>query len=202
MISRAAPRPISCVSLAQLSAAAYLPLGQRLTFGATARLGVLVPLGPKNSPNPPRSHLVDRFVLGGPHSLWGFRTHGAGPREQRHTATGLPGPTTPYDSLGGEILGAAALSVSTPLPGKLAVHGVRAQAFAAAGTLQQVRDLSAAPSLSEALGAGMRACVGVGLVAPTQFGRAEINLTHVLRKRPTDLVQRHGVQIGVSATVY
>ena len=56
--------------------------------------------------------------------------------------------------------------------------------------------------MASTLHAGVRACVGVGLAVPTQFGRLELNMTHVVRKQPNDLLQRNGLQFGVSASVY
>ena len=48
-------------------------------------------------------------------------------------------------------------------------------------------------------GGALRACVGVGIAVPTRLGRLELNLTHVLRRQPTDSLQRNGWQIGMSA---
>lgn len=174
--------------------------------GAVAAASHLPP--PQPLLPPPGVTICDRFFLGGAHSLWGFRTNGVGPREQRHTASGLVNPRTPSDALGGDVLLSATVDLTGRLPGELPERaGARFRIFGSAGALHSLGAISAevgegpnatAGAAARAVGAGMRAVVGAGLVFPTPLGRLELNLTHVLRTMPGDAVVRNGIQIGVS----
>lgn len=151
--------------------------------------------------------ILDRYFLGGPHSLWGFRTHGVGPREQRHTASEVVSAKTPSDALGGELLVQATVDVSAQLPGEIFERaGARVHLFGSTGALHALSAINAVAgngsdatmsSVARAIGGGLRAVVGAGLVVPTPLGRFELNLMHVLQRQPGDSVVRSGIQIGV-----
>ena len=177
-----------------LTASAFTPLlHPRVSLGASVHAGLLLPVG---SCYGQESHVCDRFFLGGPGSLWGFRTRGVGPRELRHSPTGegAHGPSAPRDSLGGDVMAVGTARLSVRLPGKkLEEANVRAHAFASAGGLQSLAQLNSDGSFFPSL----RACVGVGLAIPTALGRVELNLTHVTKRRSDDAVVRSGLQIGV-----
>ena len=176
-----------------LSASAFTPTRHpRVSLGVSVNAGLLLPVGNSYGTE---SHISDRFFLGGPGSLWGFRTRGVGPRELRHSPTGAAAlkPNAPRDSLGGDVMAAATARVDVRLPGKLEEANLRAHAFASAGGLQSLAQLNADGSLYPSL----RACVGVGLAMPSAIGRIELNLTHVLRRRPEDAVVRNGIQLGI-----
>lgn len=154
--------------------------------------------------------MCDRFFLGGAPSFRGFRTHGVGPREPRHAASGVaPAAATgasARDAVGGEVLSVATLSLSAPLAGaQLRAAGVRAQLFGSVGGLHAVRELRGEAGTSAEVASnlmrGARACVGAGLLIPTRLGRLELSLTHVLKRQQQDAVQRSGWQIGLSSTI-
>ena len=189
-----------------LSAAAIFPVlgaSSRLALSLSLDAGLLVPFG--STPRGRESSICDRFFLGGPGSLWGFRTRGCGLREYRHTSA-LTGPAapaaaegraTPRDSLGGDVMCASTVRLSCALPGKLEQLGMRAHAFASLGGLASLA--SSAAAASGGLGAPMfRLCGGVGVAMPTALGRLEVNLTHAARRRPEDAVVRNGLQVGLS----
>jgi len=137
----------------------------------------------------------------------------------RHVPNTPVGPRTPRDALGGDVMGAASVKLLTPLRGQFADYGVQAQAFASVGGLQSIGGFNASfdrgcgglPTGSS--GGGflrgvrtaasdmMRAVIGVGIGMPTQLGRLEVNLTHVLKKQPTDSFQKSGWQVGVSGSL-
>jgi len=171
-----------------LNAAVHVPLAHRLSLGLSVNAGVLLPMGGE-------SCVCDRFFLGGPGSMWGFRTRGVGPRELRHTPTGeaATGARAARDALGGDVMAVGTASLAVALPGKLEEVGMRAHAFASAGGLQSLATLHAEGAALPSL----RACAGVGVAVPTAVGRVELNLTHVLRRRPEDAVVRNGIQIGI-----
>ena len=93
-----APLPIgdSCFCKHSLTAAAFCPLlpSRRVAIGVQLQAGLLLPLKLPSSTPPAEvptagslteSNICDRFHLGGPGSLWGFRTRGVGPRDVRHS---------------------------------------------------------------------------------------------------------------------
>lgn len=182
-----------------------------------ARAGLLVPLGGSK-----KTHICDRFFLGGPGSdfgsLWGFRNSGVGPRQLRHTAAPAAAGRTPRDSLGGDVMGAATLKLIAPFGGQLRDYGIQAQAFVSAGSLESIADVRSvltSPTPHSAGAAGgqppgrlhsalrelVRASCGVGIGMPTQLGRLEIMMTHVLKKASTDASPRSGWQVGVSGSL-
>ena len=182
--------------------------GGKLDLKLSSHFGLLLPLGsPPEGAAAPTSHICDRFFLGGPGTFWGFRTHGVGPHEPRHgsPAAAAGGAKSLRDAVGGDVSATATAALSTPLPGKLAAAGVRAQVFGTVGGLHALGDLTATGgSLARVAGSfvrGARACVGAGIVVPTGIGRIEFNLTHVLRKRPEDAARRSGWQVGVSGSI-
>jgi outer membrane protein assembly factor BamA len=169
--------------------------------------------GGGGSPHP-ESCISDRFFLGGPGSLWGFRTRGCGPREPRNSplgdaplagatplaggapqAGGALGGKAPCDALGGDVMAVGTCSLSVALPGKFEQTRTRAHVFASAGGLTGLAALNAAGSFAPSL----RTCVGIGLAQPTSLGRVELNLTYVTRKLPSDAVVRNGIQFGIAA---
>ena len=71
---------------------------------------------------------------------------------------------------------------------------MRAHAFGSVGALQDLATLNREGAMLPSV----RACVGVGVHMPTPVGRLELNLTHVLKRRPEDAVVRNGLQIGIT----
>jgi outer membrane protein assembly factor BamA len=216
--SRGATSPASCSSQAGGSAcsSAYSSgVPDRRSYpDRSPRPGAAGSHSPRPQPllPPPGVTISDRFFLGGAHSLWGFRTNGVGPREQRNTASGVVGSRAPSDALGGDVLASATVDLTARLPGELPQRaGACFRVFGSAGALHSLGAISAAVGegpnattgvVARAVGAGMRAVVGAGLVFPTPLGRLELNLTHVLRAMPGDSVVRNGIQIGVSGPAY
>ena len=209
-----------------ITAAAFQPLmaNGRLTASVQVHAGVLLPLGGLFGGllgGPTESHICDRFFCGGPGSLWGFRTRGVGPRDERHSLASPPPPPSPrpagsgrssaaeptaaapkkppsissHDALGGDLLGVATASLSTTLPGNLAKSEGHAHIFASVGGLQGLAAVRAAGSVVPSL----RASVGAGVALPTPLGRLELNVVHVLRKAPSDASVGNGMQLGVTA---
>ena len=87
------PVPLGDVRFIKQSAAAaaVFPLlgsNGRLTFSLSLDAGLLVPFG--STPRGRESSICDRFFLGGPGSLWGFRTRGCGLPQYRHLGANRP----------------------------------------------------------------------------------------------------------------
>ncbi|EDN11232.1 hypothetical protein HCAG_07685 [Histoplasma mississippiense (nom. inval.)] len=98
--------------------------GFSLTTGA--RAGVLCPLGLDAARKPQLSRINDRFQLGGPTDVRGFRLSGIGPRE---------GP----DALGGDVFAACSANLLCPLPRVGAEKPLRLQAFVNCGRLLSLK---------------------------------------------------------------
>ena len=199
-----------------LSAAAFVPLlpDGLLSLGLSLSAGLLMPLGAAGSyssgAQPTPSCISDRFFLGGANSFRGFRTHGLGPREPRHAASGVAAAAargaSARDAVGGEVMNVATVSLSAPLAGaKLRDAGVRAHLFSSVGGLHAMRTLRGEAGTSAEVAAnlmrGTRVCVGAGLLVPTPMGRMELSLTKVLKRQGQDATQRSGWQLGLSGKI-
>lgn len=168
--------------------------GVSLTTGF--RAGLLYPLGLDSDSRPQLSRINDRFVLGGPTDVRGFRLCGLGPRE---------GP----DALGGDVYAAGSANLLFPLPRVGAEKPLRMQAFVNGGRLLPLRtSQKASPSgsgevqdamvstLSELQNGLPSVAAGVGIVYAHPVARFELNfsLPLVLRKGEEG---RKGLQLGI-----
>ncbi|KAB2577075.1 SAM50-like protein SPAC17C9.06 [Lasiodiplodia hormozganensis] len=143
---------------------------------------------------PTPSRINDRFQLGGPTDVRGFRLAGLGPRD---------GP----DAVGGDVFAAGSASLMLPLPRVGAETPLRLQAFVNAGrllALKERRDSEGNADAKESLKATLEelknglpsAAAGIGLVYAHPVARFEVNfsLPLVLRKGEQG---RKGVHFGV-----
>ncbi|KAJ5810506.1 SAM50-like protein [Penicillium pulvis] len=168
--------------------------GISLTTGF--RAGLLYPLGLESNSRPQLSRVNDRFLLGGPTDVRGFRLCGLGPRE---------GP----DSLGGDVYAAGSANLLFPLPRVGAEKPLRLQAFLNGGRLLPLRtSQKTAPSTSGEVQDAMISTIsdlqnglpsisaGVGIVYALPVARFELNfsLPLVLRKGEEG---RKGLQLGI-----
>ena len=142
--------------------------GAALSGSITA--GLLLPWGAKGA----ESMINDRFYLGGPSDLRGFRTHGVGPSGARQTGT------RGRDVLGGDIKLAATAAVSFNLPVELLLRwGIHGHTFATAGTLLPFSATSGIrrqpAQFARDLAQSVSCTCGVGVVLPTFLGRLEVS---------------------------
>ncbi|KAJ4322087.1 hypothetical protein N0V94_002555 [Neodidymelliopsis sp. IMI 364377] len=162
-----------------------LPFGNTgITLTAGLRGGLLYPLA--NKP----SRINDRFQLGGPNSVRGFRLGGLGPHDGS-------------DSVGGDVFAAGGASLLFPIPRVGKETPLRLQAFINGGRLLalpnpqsgDVKDSlkSTLASLKQELPS---AAAGLGLVYAHPIARFEINfsLPLVMRKEEQG---RKGLSFGV-----
>ncbi|KAJ5096239.1 hypothetical protein NUU61_005595 [Penicillium alfredii] len=167
-----------------------------VSFTTGFRAGLLYPLGLDSSPRPQLSRVNDRFLLGGPTDVRGFRLCGLGPRE---------GP----DALGGDVYAAGSANLLFPLPRVGADKPVRIQAFLNGGRLLPLRTSQKATptssgeardamvsTLSELHNGLPSVAAGVGIVYAHPVARFELNfsLPLVLRKGEEG---RKGLQLGI-----
>ncbi|KAI9596633.1 surface antigen-domain-containing protein [Syncephalis fuscata] len=142
-------------------------LGRGFHTSLTARGGLLLAM------QGDRIRINDRFTLGGPVSLRGFKTFGVGPRED-------------YDMIGGNIYYALGLSLFAPLP-KVDSERFKAHFFVNTGTLRLVdndrkeiskmlKDMYYRPTIS----------IGAGLIYWHSIARVELNFTLPLAAAASD----------------
>lgn len=167
-----------------------------VTFTTGLRAGVLCPLTLAAQDNPQPSHINDRFQLGGPTDVRGFRISGLGPRDGQ-------------DAVGGDVYAAGSANLLVPLPRLGPERPLRIQAFVNGGRLlalkskkkegqmtsEEVQE-SVKNTIAE-LGSGLPSlAAGIGLVYAHPVARFELNfsLPLVLRKGEEG---RKGLQFGV-----
>ncbi|KAL1917878.1 uncharacterized protein VTP21DRAFT_3712 [Calcarisporiella thermophila] len=154
------------------------PLGNDWVLSLSARGGLL------HSLNAIPSKINDRFFLGGPLSVRGFRTCGIGPRDKK-------------DALGGDAYWAAGASLLAPLYGKLRDWPLRLHLFANGGSLIQVKPgTPVKDSIASLYSTPPSASFGFGLVYRHSVVRIELNFSLPLCITATDQVKK-GVQLGL-----
>ncbi|KAK3991561.1 surface antigen-domain-containing protein [Cladorrhinum sp. PSN332] len=175
-----------------------------ISIGAGLRFGALYPLptgyaltGPANP-----SRINDRFQLGGPTDVRGFKLGGLGPHDGS-------------DSVGGDVFAAGSVNMLLPLPRTGADSPLRLQLFANGGRLVALQNSQKTEAAKASLKMGSNAvfnsvksavgelgnglpsiAAGVGLVYAHPVARFELNfsLPLVLRRGEEG---RKGLQVGV-----
>ncbi|KAK7281117.1 hypothetical protein RIF29_08826 [Crotalaria pallida] len=168
-----------------------------LNLGISA--GAVFPWGQgfmdKPSPLPERFYLGGDFspvcTLGGPVTLWGFKTRGLGPTEpRRQKRDGIfdeYDDSSRWDSIGGDLAVTAFADLSFDLPIRwLREHGIHGHVFAGAGntaklTQNEYKHFSPRKFLDS-----FRTSVGCGFVIPTRIFRLEGNFYYILRQDEHD----------------
>ncbi|KAI9778883.1 MAG: hypothetical protein M1839_007846 [Geoglossum umbratile] len=167
--------------------------GISLTTGL--RAGLLYPLALSEDASPQASRINDRFQLGGPTDVRGFRLAGLGPRD---------GP----DALGGDVYAAGSANLFFPFPRVGADKPLRLQAFINGGRLLALKNLgddnvdsqavqkSVSSTIAELRNGLPCLAAGVGIVYAHQVARFELNfsLPLVLRRGEEG---RKGLSLGV-----
>ncbi|PHH66520.1 hypothetical protein CDD81_6995 [Ophiocordyceps australis] len=174
--------------------------GTGISIGAGLRTGMLWPLplgfdfGGKALP----SRLNDRFMLGGPTDVRGFKLGGLGPHDGQ-------------DAAGGDFFAAGSVNMLFPLPYKGPDSGLRFQVFANGGrlialdnsgksgsehlTAQTIRQAMFG-AVSDVLSGSPSVAAGVGLVYAHPVARFELNFSLPLMLRQGE-VGTKGLQMGV-----
>ena len=166
-----------------------------VAFTTGLRAGLLYPLTLGNNSNPSLSRINDRFQLGGPTDVRGFRLSGLGPHDGS-------------DAVGGDVYAAGSANLFVPIPKVGPEKPFRLQAFVNGGrllALQQDKEgdmtgdevKTAMSETIEELGNGLPSiAAGVGLVYAHPVARFELNfsLPLVIRKGED---ARKGVQFGI-----
>jgi outer membrane protein insertion porin family len=184
-----------------------IPLGASgrsgVSVGAGLRLGAMYPLpmgfdfGGKAKP----SRIADRFLLGGPNDVRGFKLGGLGPHD---------GP----DAVGGDVYAAGGINVLLPVPYKGADSPLRFQVFLNGGRLaalrskgkdkQAVAEGMGGRAVRNAMARAMREitagppslAVGLGLVYAHPMARFEMNFGVPLAMARGEQATK-GLQFGV-----
>lgn len=174
-----------------------------ISFTAGLRGGLLYPLTLAGESSPSQSRLNDRFQLGGPTDVRGFRLNGLGPHDGE-------------DSVGGDVYAAGGASLYFPLPRTGKDTPLRLQAFINGGRLLALNDTRKGDSKDQAMDSsevarsvrqtvtelsnGLPSCAaGIGLVYAHPAARFEVNfsLPLVVRKGEEG---RKGLSFGVGLT--
>lgn len=170
-----------------------------IALNAGFRAGLLYPLLAGSSKALQPSRLSDRFQLGGPTDVRGFKISGLGPHDGQ-------------DAVGGDVYAAGGLSLLAPLPRTGVDTPLRLQAFINAGRLLALKGLPKdSPMTQESVSSGVKktvedlknglpsAAAGVGLVYAHPAARFEINFSVPLVRRREELT-RKGLQFGIGVT--
>ncbi|KAL5315312.1 hypothetical protein ACEPPN_016179 [Leptodophora sp. 'Broadleaf-Isolate-01'] len=165
--------------------------GVSLTGGFRAGMLYPLPVGFSSTSQP--SRINDRFQLGGPTDVRGFKISGLGPRD---------GP----DAVGGDIYAAGSANLLVPFPRVGKDSPLRMQFFANAGRLLALRDLgeqgsksaqkSVYSTVAQLADGAPSLAAGVGVVYAHPVARFEMNfsLPLILRRGEEG---RKGLQFGV-----
>lgn len=169
-----------------------------IAFTTSLRAGLLypLPLGLEEEAKP--SKIVDRFQLGGPTDVRGFRLSGLGPRDGA-------------DAVGGDVYAAGSANLLIPIPNVGLDKPFRLQAFVNGGRLFALPSSSKADETGRAVGKFQQTladslqelgnglptmAAGVGLVYAHPAARFELNFSLPLTLRKGEEA-RKGVQFGV-----
>lgn len=157
-----------------------------LNLGISA--GIIFPWGHgflnKPSPLPERFFLGGNFspvcTLGGPTTLWGFRTRALGPSEpQRQSSGGISddnADSSKRDFIGGDLAVTAFADLSFDLPMSwLREHGIHGHVFAGAGNIAKLTENEYRQFSPKKFLESFRTSVGCGIVIPTKIFRLEVS---------------------------
>lgn len=172
-----------------------------VSFTAGLRGGVLCPLGLRGE-QPAASRINDRFLLGGPTDVRGFRIAGLGPRDGA-------------DAVGGDVYAAGGASLLFPFPRVAKETPLRFQAFVNGGRLLALQDGRSAAEREKSGGLSAAAvqsslqktvaqladglpstAVGFGVVYALPVARFELNFSLPLVVRQGEEA-RKGISLGV-----
>lgn len=167
-----------------------------VSFTSGIRAGLLYPLPLGFDQNSRPSRLNDRFQLGGPTDVRGFRLSGLGPRDGA-------------DAVGGDVYAAGSANLLVPLPRLGAQKPLRMQAFINGGRLLALKNPGKQDSLDgksanenvystvAELGNGLPSVsAGLGLVYAHPIARFELNFSLPLLLRKGE-EGRKGLQFGI-----
>ncbi|CRG91480.1 SAM50-like protein SPAC17C9,06 [Talaromyces islandicus] len=167
-----------------------------VSFTTGLRAGLLYPLNLDWSAKPQPSRINDRFILGGPTDVRGFRQAGLGPHDGN-------------SAVGGDVYAAGSANLLIPLPRAGKDSPLRFQAFVNGGRLlalrtsqkespktpDEVKD-AIASTITE-LGNGLPSiAAGVGLVYAHPAARFELNFSLPVVQRKGE-EGRKGLQLGI-----
>lgn len=173
-----------------------------ISVSASLRGGLLYPLALPGASKPSASRINDRFFLGGPTDIRGFRFNGLGPHDG-------------HDAVGGDVYAAGGISLLAPFPRVGKDSPLRLQAFINGGRLLALPNIAREKShghredmtgreirqaVGDAfaeLGSGLPSfAAGVGLVYALPVARFELNFSLPIAIRRGEQA-RKGLQLGV-----
>jgi len=192
----------------ELNAHVVIPFNYGLGITLSGSAGVVLPWGDNWSTQV--TSISDRFFIGGPSSLRGFRTRGIGPSDARRQgkelegkqsekSSGKPNKESKRDYLGGDLKWTGFAALTWRLPNRfLKALDAQAQLFVDAGNLVPLSGLGVEGMrrTRDHLFQDFRVTTGVGITFPTRIGRVELNYCNVRRFKENDRVKQ-GFQFGI-----
>ncbi|KAI8922700.1 surface antigen-domain-containing protein [Entophlyctis helioformis] len=163
----------------ELDTQASIPLPFGFNISTSLRGGLIYPLGFGVEP---RNRVNDRFFLGGPQSIRGFKQAGVGPKDGS-------------DSLGGDAYWASSLSLLGPIP-FVPFKPIKAHLFVNGGSLVPVALDKSPRSNLQSLVSSPSVSAGIGLAAHFASIRLEVNYCVPLWVTPTDSI-KPGFKFGI-----
>ncbi|KAH4939150.1 hypothetical protein HBI67_065980 [Parastagonospora nodorum] len=166
-----------------------LPFGNTgITLTAGLRGGLIYPLALPGQNQPQGSRINDRFILGGPNNVRGFRLAGLGPHDGS-------------DAVGGDVYAAGGASLLLPVPRVGKDTPLRLQAFINGGRLlslkgQKGQQTSLSQTFASLTDELPSVAAGIGLVYAHPIARFEINFSLPLVVRARE-ESRKGLSFGV-----
>ena len=167
-----------------------------ISLTTSLRGGLIYPLSLGTSSETQASHINDRFQLGGPADVRGFRISGLGPRDGE-------------DAVGGDVYAAGSANLMFPIPRVSPDRPFRFQAFVNGGRLLALKKPSEklssnTESIQKDLGATIAElgdglpslAAGIGLVYAHPVARFELNFSLPLVVRKGEDA-RKGLQMGI-----
>ncbi|KAI8825718.1 surface antigen-domain-containing protein [Fimicolochytrium jonesii] len=151
-------------------------LGNGFIFTTSARGGLVVPFTGH------RMRINDRFTLGGPNTVRGFRQSGIGPMDKK-------------DAIGGDAYWAAGLSLFTPLP-YLRDKPIKGHVFLNGGSLAQVNTATPPAETARIVFATPSVSAGLGLAVRFSILRLELNYCLPVTATRSDVL-KPGFQFGI-----
>jgi len=170
----------------QVQGKRYYSLTPSISLGLSAQAGMLLPTNAISGN--PRTGIADRFFLGGPLTLRGYKNNTVGPTDIA--------PDQTKDSLGGDVYGRCGVEIIKELPAKWCLLSPSyLHTFLNCGNLLGWSSLLDKEARSQAL-KEIKCSAGIGIVAPTPLGRLELNFVAPLNSTPTDSIQHFQFGLG------
>ncbi|KAL8161046.1 hypothetical protein V2J09_012535 [Rumex salicifolius] len=176
-----------------------VPLGSsRAALNLGVSGGAIFPWGSGGFLGKPSS-VADRFFMGGPNSMLGFKFRGIGPMDLRRQTKNTNHNNLERDAIGGDLALNAFVDLSFDLPfKKMREAGIYGRAIASAGSLTTLSENKFRDFSLQKFYQSVRSYVGFGVTIPTKLFKLEVNYCHILKESEHDK-GKTGLQFSFSS---